>query len=40
MYFDPQELRVGRGLEHLHPWAARQALEMRFEGLQACTKFF
>ena len=26
--------------EHLHPWAERQALEMRFEGLQACTKFF
>ena len=27
-------------LEHLHPWAERQALEMRFEGLQACIKFF
>ena len=22
------------GLEHLHPWAARQALQMRFGGLQ------
>ena len=27
-------------LEHLHPWAERQALQMRFEGLQACTEFF
>ena len=27
-------------LEHLHAWAERQALEVRFEGLQACTKFF
>ena len=26
--------------EHLHPWAERQALEMRFEGLQACIEFF
>ena len=25
-------------LEHFHSWAERQALEMRFEGLQACTK--
>ena len=25
--------------EHLHPCAARQTLEMCFEGLQACTKF-
>ena len=29
-----------KSLEYLHPWAERQALEMRFEGLQACTKFF
>ena len=27
-------------LEHLHPWAEWQALEMRFEGLQACINFF
>ena len=27
-------------LEHLHPWTERHALEMRFEGLQACTKIF
>ena len=27
-------------LEHLHPWAERQALDVRFEGLQSCTKFF
>ena len=29
-----------RWLEHLHPWAERHALKMRFEGLQAFTKFF
>jgi hypothetical protein len=27
-------------LEHLHPATERHALEMRFEGLQACTKVF
>jgi hypothetical protein len=26
-------------LEHLHPAVERQALEMRFEGLQTCIKF-
>ena len=29
----------GGFLEHLRAWAERQELEMRFEGLQACTKF-
>ena len=29
-----------RLLDHLHPWAERQALEKAFEGLQACNRIF
>jgi hypothetical protein len=36
----PLALHNEHYLEHLHPAAERQALEMRFEGFQACTKFF
>ena len=34
------QIDTSHPLEHLHPWAKRQALEMRFEGIQECTNFF
>jgi hypothetical protein len=39
-YLNSPDLMLSMNLEHLHPWAERQNLEMCFEGLQACTKFF